>query len=259
MPVSQSLSPVLFHGDTIFVVDHQGEPFAPMKPIIENLGLDWKAQQRKLSINHVRWGMVNLTIPSAGGAQNTLCIPVRKLAGFLGTITPKKVREELRPKVIQYQNECDDALWNYWTKGSAKRPESPASQPSQPDLPLDDSSLLSESERELLGTIKALDEDNRQLSSALKETRVSYIKLLESHIFSLRARLKTQNQGFAPNTAPEQADSDDSSDSVRYYINPDEHEAMRKMFKEGYSVNEISRAFGRIRRTVYRHIKGARA
>lgn len=199
MPASQALSPVLFHGDTIFVVDHQGEPFAPMKPIIENLGLDWKAQQRKLSINHVRWGMVNLTIPSAGGAQNTLCIPVRKLAGFLGTITPKKVREELRPKVIQYQNECDDALWNYWTKGSARRPESPASQPSQPDLPGADQNppQLSQSERDLLKTIKRLDSQNRELADSMKTVNASYVGLLERHTCLLEAYFKANAKAIS--------------------------------------------------------------
>lgn len=32
-----------------------------------------------------------------------------------------KVRPELRDRIRLYQNECDDALWNYWTKGHATR------------------------------------------------------------------------------------------------------------------------------------------
>ena len=34
-----NLLPVAFHGDTLYLVEHNGEPFAPMKPIAENLGL----------------------------------------------------------------------------------------------------------------------------------------------------------------------------------------------------------------------------
>ena len=34
------LSPVAFHGDTIFCIDYYGEPHTPMKPIIENIGMD---------------------------------------------------------------------------------------------------------------------------------------------------------------------------------------------------------------------------
>ena len=55
---------------------------------------------------------------------------VRKLPAFLASINPKKVRADLREKVILYQNECDDALWDYWTKGRAERkPEQPTSLP----------------------------------------------------------------------------------------------------------------------------------
>ncbi|MEI3453742.1 MAG: phage antirepressor N-terminal domain-containing protein [Bilophila wadsworthia] len=35
-----TLSPVQFHGSTIFVVTHKGEPYAPIKPIVEDMGLN---------------------------------------------------------------------------------------------------------------------------------------------------------------------------------------------------------------------------
>lgn len=123
--LSMELTPVAFCNDTVYVVEHQGEPFSPVKPVVENLGLEWGAQQQKLSKNGLRWGISIIDIPSKSGLQKTLCIPVRKLAGFLATINPSKVRNELRGKIIKYQNECDDALWNYWTK--QKRPALPAS------------------------------------------------------------------------------------------------------------------------------------
>ncbi|OGK06570.1 MAG: hypothetical protein A2W80_13705 [Candidatus Riflebacteria bacterium GWC2_50_8] len=139
--------------------------------------------------------------PSASGLQKTLCIPVRKLAGFLATINPSRVREELRAKIIQYQNECDDALWNYWTKGSAKRSESPVSQPTQLDLPGDDQKppQLTENERDLLNTIKRLDTGNRQLVAALKATNADYIALLESHVYLLQEYLEAKADASALN------------------------------------------------------------
>lgn len=115
------LSPVPFHGDTIFCVEHEGQPYSPLKPIVENMGLDWKVQYRKISANKDRWGMVIMTIPSAGGEQKMLCLPLRKLAAWLASINPKKVRQELRTKIELYQAESDDALWNYWMKGKADR------------------------------------------------------------------------------------------------------------------------------------------
>ena len=116
-----ALSPVSFHGDTIFCTTINGQPFTPVKPIIENLGLAWQAQQAKLSANNERWGITIIVIPSESGQQRTLCMPVRKLPAFLASINPKKVRADLRPKIELYQAECDEALWNYWTKGRAER------------------------------------------------------------------------------------------------------------------------------------------
>lgn len=116
------LSPVTFHGDTIFCIDYENQPFTPAKPIVENLGLGWASQSQKLNANKERWGITIIVIPSESGDQQTLCLPVRKLPAYLASINPKKVREELRPKIELYQAESDDALWNYWMNGRAERP-----------------------------------------------------------------------------------------------------------------------------------------
>ena len=49
-----------------------------------------------------------------------ICLALRKLAGWLHTISPNKVKPEIRDKVIQYQEECDDVLYEYWTTGEVK-------------------------------------------------------------------------------------------------------------------------------------------
>lgn len=117
------LSPVTFHGDTIFCIDYQGQPYTPAKPIVENLGLSWGTQSVKFNANKERWSVSIIeTVAQDGRNRETLCIPVRKLPAFLASINPKKVRPELRPKIELYQAECDDALWDYWMKGRAERP-----------------------------------------------------------------------------------------------------------------------------------------
>ena len=103
-----TLSPVQFHGSTIFVVTHKGEPYAPIKPIVEDMGLAWQTQQRKLTANKERWGITIMVTPSASGNQDTLCMPVRKLPAFFASINPNKVRPELRDRIRLYQDECDD-------------------------------------------------------------------------------------------------------------------------------------------------------
>ena len=111
---TNTLSAVPFHGDTIYCATYQNQPYTPMKPIVENLGLAWEAQSRKIRENGKRWGMIMMIIPSSSGNQETLCLPVRKLPAYLLTINPKKVSEKLREKIIRYQEESDDVLWNYW-------------------------------------------------------------------------------------------------------------------------------------------------
>lgn len=120
------LLPVAFHGDTLYLVEHNGEPFAPMKPIAENLGLNWEAQHAKIK-NRFSATMANIAIVAEDGKQRLMvCLPLRKLAGWLYSITPAKVAPELRAKIEAYQAECDDALWRYWTEGLASRPNAPA-------------------------------------------------------------------------------------------------------------------------------------
>ncbi len=136
MTIQSQLVPVSFHGDTLFIVSHQGEPFTPVRPIVENMGLTWGAQQKKLRRSGKRWGVAIMTTPTKTGPQETLCMPLRKLAGFLATIEPRKVRPEIRAKIELYQAECDDALWDYWTKGQAVNPRTAAPPaPVQPVLP----------------------------------------------------------------------------------------------------------------------------
>ena len=118
---SSQLLPVKFHGDTLFCLTYQDQPFTPMKPLVENIGLAWQSQCQKLNANKERWGVTNIVIPSDSGDQEMVCMPVRKLPAYMNSINPKKVRAELRAKIELYQNESDDALWKYWTDGQAVR------------------------------------------------------------------------------------------------------------------------------------------
>lgn len=114
--MSTQLIPVPFRGTTLFVVDHAGQPYTPMKPIVEGMGLSWQGQHEKLNINKARWGIRVILIPSEGGNQEAVCLPLRKLPGWLMTLHPNKVKPEIRESIIAYQNECDEVLWQYWTQ-----------------------------------------------------------------------------------------------------------------------------------------------
>lgn len=107
---------VEFYGDQLTVINHNGEPYIPMRPIVESMGLDWKGQYVKLK-NRFDTCVEEITTQLQGDDQRRAytCLPLRKLFGWLMTISPNKVNPDIKDKIIRYQNECDDVLWQYWT------------------------------------------------------------------------------------------------------------------------------------------------
>jgi len=87
------------------------------------MGLDWASQFTKIK-NRFNTSVAIITTQLPGDSQRreVVCLPLRKLAGWLHTINVGKVRLELREKVARYQDECDDVLYQYWTKGEVVNP-----------------------------------------------------------------------------------------------------------------------------------------
>lgn len=111
---------VPFNGQQIITAMAAGVAYVAMKPIVENLGMSWGTQQQKLARHIGKFGCIHMNIPSAGGIQKMLVLPLKKLNGWLFSINPEKVRADIRDKLIQYQEECFTVLHDYWTKGEAK-------------------------------------------------------------------------------------------------------------------------------------------
>lgn len=110
---------VPFNGQQIITAMAAGIAYVAMKPVVENLGMSWGTQQQKLTRSKEKFGCIHMNIPSAGGIQKMLVLPLKKLNGWLFSINPEKVRADIRDKLIQYQEECFTVLHDYWTKGAA--------------------------------------------------------------------------------------------------------------------------------------------
>jgi hypothetical protein len=124
------LLPVAFHGEMLYLVEHNGEPFAPVKPICDALGLDWAAQHAKIISTGQRWNSCQITAISADGKRREMvCMPLRKLSGWLAGISAAKVKPENRDKLIAYQNEGDNDLWRHWTTVRPRIPDAPSAAP----------------------------------------------------------------------------------------------------------------------------------
>ena len=113
---------VPFNGQEIIAVVAAGATYVAMRKIVENIGIDWTGQSVKLRKQKEKFGCRDISIPSNGGLQKMLCIPLKKLNGWLFSINPEKVRADIRDKLIQYQEECFTVLHDYWTKGNVENP-----------------------------------------------------------------------------------------------------------------------------------------
>lgn len=112
---------VSFYGSNILTLKLDDVIYTAVKPLVESIGLDWTGQAVKLKGNKEKFGCRDISIPTKGGVQSMICMPLKKLNGWLFSINPEKVRPDLKEKVIQYQEECFEALYNYWHFGKAER------------------------------------------------------------------------------------------------------------------------------------------
>ena len=112
--MNQMLIP--FNNANLCLVEHNGQPYVPMRPVAEGMGLDWKTQYRKI-IKKFSTCVVKMTMQLQGDTQSRemILMPLRKLPAWLYSIEPNKVKPELKDTVIKYQEECDDVLWNHWS------------------------------------------------------------------------------------------------------------------------------------------------
>lgn len=111
-----------FHGDQLLTFQKDGDPHVAMRRVVENLGIDWGRQAKKLA-DDPRFTCGHMsTRDTLGRQQQMLAMPVAKLPLWLATINPNKITDPVkRQKLEWYQAESAIVLHDYWTKGIAVR------------------------------------------------------------------------------------------------------------------------------------------
>lgn len=109
---------ISFHGQTVSVFSQNNQHYVAMKPIVENIGLDWVSQHKKIQRNDIlKSGMVMMTIPATDGkTYETACLPLDYLNGWLFGVDAKRVKPEIRERLLTYQRECFRALNNHFNQ-----------------------------------------------------------------------------------------------------------------------------------------------
>ena len=107
---------IKFNKQDIPVFFHNNKPYVAMKPICENIGLDWVSQHKRIQRNHVlNSTMVIMTIVAQDGKKREMItLPIGYLNGWLMGIDVNKVKPEIKDTLIKYQLECFDVLYNHF-------------------------------------------------------------------------------------------------------------------------------------------------
>jgi len=90
-----------------------------VKDFCEVIGLKYRTQYDKLRADK-SYESELLKVQTNGGIQEVFTIPLSKLNGWLFSISPNKVKPEVREKLIEYKKECFDVLHNYFNKNNDK-------------------------------------------------------------------------------------------------------------------------------------------
>ena len=106
---------VKFNNQQVPVFMQGDKPYVLMKPICENIGLDWNSQKKRINRNAVlSKGKVMMTSPSNGGDQEYIALPLGMLNGWLMGVDANKVRPEIKDTLVKYQLECYDVLYQHF-------------------------------------------------------------------------------------------------------------------------------------------------
>jgi hypothetical protein len=110
--MENQLMTVNFQGTVLYGLQVGGNTYVALKPIVDALGLDWEGQRQKIQRDPIlAEGTFITKVPSGKGLQDTLCLLLDYLNGWLFKIQTTRITDEnLRNKVQAFQRECFQVL-----------------------------------------------------------------------------------------------------------------------------------------------------
>lgn len=117
---------ISFNGQSLTAINQNQTIYVAMKPICENIGLDWEAQRQKIKRNHILNSVAFMLKATAkdGKSYETMCLPLGFLSGWLMSVEVNRVNPEIRDTLIQYQLKCYDVLHQHFMPHQAIYPKS---------------------------------------------------------------------------------------------------------------------------------------
>lgn len=125
--MNNQLTTIDFRGATLVAVrgDTPEMALVAMKPVVEGMGLDWEAQRKRINAHPVMGSAPStktVQLPGDTQAREHLFMPLGKINFFLATLNPKLIKDEaIRLRVISYQKECADVLFQHFSGSAVAR------------------------------------------------------------------------------------------------------------------------------------------
>lgn len=116
---------VVFYEDMItavlVTVNGEDQIYVPLRPICDYLGLSYTGQRDRVRRDPVLSEyMHQIRISRSvedGSEQEMICLALKFLPGWLFGVSVNRIKEELREKIIRYQRESYDVLWEAFQEG----------------------------------------------------------------------------------------------------------------------------------------------
>lgn len=118
-----STQTVSFNNQSLITVEQNGNHYVAMKPICENIGIQWESQYNRIRRDDVLNSVIFIMNMTGSDSKNyqMICLPIEYLNGWLFGIDINRCKPEIRGTLIKYKKECYQALHDYWFNGKAER------------------------------------------------------------------------------------------------------------------------------------------
>lgn len=118
-----STQTVYFNNQSLITIEQNGVHYVAMKPICENIGIQWESQYNRIRRDDVLNSVIFIMNMTGSDSKNyqMICLPIEYLNGWLFGIDINRCKPEIRDTLIKYKKECYQALHDYWFNGKAER------------------------------------------------------------------------------------------------------------------------------------------
>jgi len=110
---------VPFYGQNLMTAkdERDGKEFVAMKPLCDNLGLEWEPQRKRIQRDEVLSSTTSMmeVVARDGKNREMIFLPIEYLNGWLFGVDISRLKDQAtRERMIVYKKECYSALHKHW-------------------------------------------------------------------------------------------------------------------------------------------------